>query len=104
MKQLDDGAVLRRRRNVTSLGSIAGHTSKRQIRFVGQPAVLFADDVIHLAAKVGVRLGDPAVLTTSVGTDENKPAQFRRDISPAHAPSRPRARALAILMRCSSLR
>ena len=67
-----------------------------------EPAMLFADDVVDLAAKEGVILVNEAVFAESVGSDNGETPQLGRDIGLAHCARRWRARAFASRIKCSS--
>ena len=86
VKKPDQRALLRHRCDVAALRAIARHAREREILRFRLPAMLFADDVIHLAAKPSVRLGDPAVFATFVRACPDETPQFRRNVSLTHCP------------------
>lgn len=54
---------------------------QRQVIQACRPAMFFRDDVIHLAAEIGVALVDQAVFTSAAGALLNRPSQLGADIA-----------------------
>lgn len=77
--------ALHDRSNVAAFRSIAEGTGICQIISVGLPTVLFADDVINLAAKEGVLFVDQAVFTEVFCPRGYESAQGRVNVA-AHEP------------------
>lgn len=95
------------RRDIASLVAIAGQAGTGQVVLSRKPAVLLANDVVHLTSEERVILMNEAVLAEMSCAISYEPTQLRRDMAWAHCAGLLRyflARAFARRMMCSSWR
>ena len=85
MEQGDQPAIRCGGSDVATLGSVTEKARVGEIVCCGGATVLFADDVVDLAAEVGVGLVDEAVFAKSFGAAHYMPSDLGKDTSPAQA-------------------